>query len=496
MKKLTLILGLFLILSLLSDEAFANNNAVKHEQKADELKQLGLFQGTTKGYELDRAPTRVEGIVMLIRLLGKEDEALKANLTHPFNDVPAWASHYVAYAYHHNLSKGLDQTTFGSSDHLTVQQYATFILRALGYDDAKGDFKWSNAVEKMNELGIISATELYNLKSKTFLRDDTVLLSYQGLYASMKNGEVLIEHLNLKSTEVDSKEESAEQITEVIELDAAALPEFKLEVESYAFAKAYIFPEKLGTELKDLKTFTAVKYNLLIDAERFIQSLTNPKTHDTARKEIEKFKKNTSGSVKDSLLSSNLTLYPHEPGKTSSYGSSDPAFDTYVVLVFENHNDEIFAYSTIHVPYNSVTDLLEDFKAPVTLSDVPEVTDMYLIENHIAEEQREGFIIRGYRYYHDKAKYDDYITKYGKPVFTLTIKTPTLLNDKKELSYNELKNLDVTKSLFKYVSKYPPASWSSSNDYNYQYELHLDANMKVMSYAVIKLPKKEITKKY
>ena len=42
---------------------------------ADDLKEIGMFKGTNEGYELDRAPTRVEAAVMLVRMLGKEEAA-------------------------------------------------------------------------------------------------------------------------------------------------------------------------------------------------------------------------------------------------------------------------------------------------------------------------------------------------------------------------------------------------------------------------------------
>ena len=42
---------------------------------AERLEALGLFRGTEAGYELDRAPTRAEAGVMLVRLLGTEEEA-------------------------------------------------------------------------------------------------------------------------------------------------------------------------------------------------------------------------------------------------------------------------------------------------------------------------------------------------------------------------------------------------------------------------------------
>ena len=67
---------------------------------------MGLFLGTDHGYELDRAATRVEGVVMLIRMLGEEEAALAYTGAQPFRDVPEWASKYVAYAYGMGYTKG------------------------------------------------------------------------------------------------------------------------------------------------------------------------------------------------------------------------------------------------------------------------------------------------------------------------------------------------------------------------------------------------------
>lgn len=60
---------------------------------------------------------------------------------HPsFQDVPEWALKYVAYAYAKGYSKGTSSTTFSPDELLDAKSYVTFVLRALGYDDSKGDF--------------------------------------------------------------------------------------------------------------------------------------------------------------------------------------------------------------------------------------------------------------------------------------------------------------------------------------------------------------------
>jgi len=39
---------------------------------ANALKEMGLFAGTDKGYELEALPTRTHAIVFLLRMLGEE----------------------------------------------------------------------------------------------------------------------------------------------------------------------------------------------------------------------------------------------------------------------------------------------------------------------------------------------------------------------------------------------------------------------------------------
>ena len=88
---------------------------------ADALHEMGLFSGTDKGYELDRAPTRAESAVMLVRLLGGEKEATEKNYKTPFTDVPDWAAPYVGWLYENDLTAGATETTFGTNGKCTAQ---------------------------------------------------------------------------------------------------------------------------------------------------------------------------------------------------------------------------------------------------------------------------------------------------------------------------------------------------------------------------------------
>ncbi|OEG00142.1 hypothetical protein BHF71_05940 [Vulcanibacillus modesticaldus] len=102
---------LIILISILSTSVIANPQT--DLESAEALKELGLFQGSDKGFELERQPTRVEIAVMMVRLLGVEQEVLKGNYEHPFVDVPNWADKYVGYLFQNNITKGLSEDTFG-----------------------------------------------------------------------------------------------------------------------------------------------------------------------------------------------------------------------------------------------------------------------------------------------------------------------------------------------------------------------------------------------
>ena len=83
---------------------------------------------------------------MLIRVLGKESEALNGSWEHPFNDVADWADKYVGYAYENGLTNGVSDTQFGTGTASSFT-YLTFVLRALGYSDVNGaDFTWDKPI--------------------------------------------------------------------------------------------------------------------------------------------------------------------------------------------------------------------------------------------------------------------------------------------------------------------------------------------------------------
>lgn len=164
---------------------------------AEALKTLGLFRGSDvpygSGYDLESAPTRIQGLVMFLRLIGEEQLALNypgSGIT--FADVPEWAEAYVAFAYDRGYTKGQEidsqwRVVFGSDQPLAARDYVTFLLRALGY--AEGNtFNWETAISDAQTLGVLTEGEVKLLTEKPFLRAQVAYLSYMSLSAQMAGG--------------------------------------------------------------------------------------------------------------------------------------------------------------------------------------------------------------------------------------------------------------------------------------------------------------------
>ena len=163
---------------------YSNPYTIQYEGYADALSYLGLFQGTTYGYELDRPATRTESIIMLIRILGEETAALAYEGSHPFTDVPSWADSYVAYAYEKGYTKGMSATLFGANNMVRDFEYYTFLLRSLKYED-NVDFKWDKSYEKAIELNIIDQ-KFHDSSKANFFRDQIAYASFNTLGIKIK----------------------------------------------------------------------------------------------------------------------------------------------------------------------------------------------------------------------------------------------------------------------------------------------------------------------
>ena len=161
MKRILTILAATLLLTA----AMAGTaSASSYDSVAEELSAIGVFRGTAGGFELDRAPTRSEAAIMLVRLYGAEDEAKAAyeagEISMPFTDVSETAAPSVAWLYSQGITNGTSATTYAPNDTLTWAAALKLLLVSNGdlkAADATGADWSKNAIAKAAELGLVAA---------------------------------------------------------------------------------------------------------------------------------------------------------------------------------------------------------------------------------------------------------------------------------------------------------------------------------------------------
>lgn len=165
---------------------FHTSTSADYNAMAAALKSLHLFQGSYTGYgqgfDLEVAPTRLQALIMFIRVLGEEGEALAWNGAIPFTDVQPGTNgeKYVGYAYQRGYTNGYSATEFRPSAPVNARQYAEFVLRALGYSSA-ANTDLSDTLLRARNAGVLTEGEVSMLERDPFLRAELVYVSYYAL---------------------------------------------------------------------------------------------------------------------------------------------------------------------------------------------------------------------------------------------------------------------------------------------------------------------------
>lgn len=166
-----------------------------YKDKAEVLSEMGIFRGSDKGFELDRVPTRQEALIMLIRLLGEEDEALAYSGKTAFKDLAGWADgkKYIVYGENMKYTNGVSPDTFNQYGSASRHVYLTYVLRALGYSDASGDFVWNTTSDDLAvRIGLMTEKQLAAMEKDGFHRDHVALISYNALTSKLKDGSMTL----------------------------------------------------------------------------------------------------------------------------------------------------------------------------------------------------------------------------------------------------------------------------------------------------------------
>jgi len=179
---------------------------IRGRDLAWELNKLNLLYGL--GTDTSRALTRLEALVIVIRLLGFEDKARAFRGTNPFMDVTNWGGRYVAFGFAGGITVGTnnDNTLFAPDRLVTYQELTAFLLRILKYSEVKGDFEFRDALKKAYLIEMYPA--ICQNKDR-ILFDDAALSMVQALLTRLNASEnrlidILVELGAISQADADS----------------------------------------------------------------------------------------------------------------------------------------------------------------------------------------------------------------------------------------------------------------------------------------------------
>jgi len=201
-KPLAILLAcLMLMTAFAAAPALAAEGEVSRETLAAEaLHSLGLFLGYGDDeygepmFGLGDSSTRLQGVIMLLRLLDLYYDARESSFHNPFEDVTGdYNTAIVAFAHEMRYTSGISPTRFDPTGRLSAAMFLTYVLRVLGYRDGL-DFNWNSSWELTDTLGITNGR--FNALNNTLQRGDMVLVSLFALEQTFKDSEqTLVEAL-------------------------------------------------------------------------------------------------------------------------------------------------------------------------------------------------------------------------------------------------------------------------------------------------------------
>lgn len=151
-----------------------------YEDAADELYIYGLFKGGSNGFDLSGDSTKAQAAVMVVRLFGAEDEVLNGSFSHPFSDVPGWASDYVGYLYQKGIDIAESPTVLGAKN-IDLDEFLILMIQSLGYEDLDISASTEEVFDYAIKIGLLTDEEKAQLNDTEFDRGTMVYVARKAL---------------------------------------------------------------------------------------------------------------------------------------------------------------------------------------------------------------------------------------------------------------------------------------------------------------------------
>ena len=156
-----------------------------HVEAIEVLSAVGVIVGDNGDFRPDDSVSRNEMAVIMAKLILGTYEADSYVGSHPFTDVPSWASRYVAACYNSGIISGRGEGIYDGNSTVTAVEAAAMMLRALGYEDlSKGASQWDQPVAaKANEISLFAG--LSGASNTPMDRNSVAKLALNTLQATM-----------------------------------------------------------------------------------------------------------------------------------------------------------------------------------------------------------------------------------------------------------------------------------------------------------------------
>ena len=170
------------------DSKIAAGCTLSEDEAALRLYYLGMITGTGVNinggvdFALTRGLSRLEAAVFAVRLMGAEAEAEEAQYSHPYEDVPEWASAYVGYMYNRGLLGYIGGRQYLPNAAVSCDEFMSYMLYALGYRMNEGDYTLITAAALAREAGICVTDE-----DEPLTRGGACAAMYNALRSTMKD---------------------------------------------------------------------------------------------------------------------------------------------------------------------------------------------------------------------------------------------------------------------------------------------------------------------
>ena len=171
---------------------------VTEQEAAQRLSYLGLLSGSgwkdgKIDFELERNLTKLETLILTVRMLGVETEVLENPAEHPYTDVPEWGSAYVGYFYENGVFAEEGPAEFLPDNNVSSEEFLTFMLYALGYTAQVEQY--NPALSGVSGLRAGVCTEL----KESITRGDAVMMMFRTLNATVNGSDKLLSQVLLEA---------------------------------------------------------------------------------------------------------------------------------------------------------------------------------------------------------------------------------------------------------------------------------------------------------